>query len=307
MSAPAMKLRPAPIITMAFTFGIGLALLDRLDDAVANARRQRIDRRIVDGDDADAVLDIEPHQRLVALPVSTHGVVSCTAGFRNSGDFPLRQQDLTHERWGQTLPGLNPIGLHKSGKGNMVSDPEGLTPPLPRSLVTAREATAHIVSVMESSQHEAAMTTRINRLNLTDVALVNPSDLGMVMQYMVKSGRGLAMLRGVTEAELREIENALWDELSDDPPQRVATMVRFRCLIAVFRARRLRDLLMHTGYRLIAPAVQVAARMRLNAELGFNPVKFERALSAELDKADVSSRLWPPDVLFVGSATGRRL
>ena len=50
------------------------------------------------------------------------------------------------------------------------------------------------------------MTTRINTLNLSDVALVDARDLGMVMQYMVKSGRGLAMLRGVTEAELREIE-----------------------------------------------------------------------------------------------------
>jgi hypothetical protein len=46
----------------------------------------------------------------------------------------------------------------------------------------------------------------------------------------------------------------------------------------VFAARRLANLLMHTGYRLLAPAARVAARMRLNADLGFNPVKFERAL-----------------------------
>ena len=38
-------------------------------------------------------------------------------------------------------------------------------------------------------------------------------------------------------------------------------------------------MLMHTGHNLIAPAVLVAARMRLNADLGFNPVKFERALA----------------------------
>ena len=56
MSAPAMKLRPAPIITIALTLGIGLALLQRLDDAVADAGPQRVDRRIVDGDDADPVL-----------------------------------------------------------------------------------------------------------------------------------------------------------------------------------------------------------------------------------------------------------
>ena len=130
------------------------------------------------------------------------------------------------------------------------------------------------------------MTTRINPLNLSDVALVDARDLGMVMQYMVRNGRGLAMLRGVTETELRQIESALWDELSDNPAQRVAVMVRFRCMIGVFRARRLSDLLLNTGYRLIAPSVRVAASMRLNASLGFNPVKFERALVAELARIE---------------------
>jgi hypothetical protein len=144
---------------------------------------------------------------------------------------------------------------------------------------------------MESSEHEAAMTTLINPLHLSDVALVEARDLGMVMQYMVKTGRGLAMLRGVTEAELREVESALWDELSDDPAQRIAVLVRFRCLIGVFRARRLSDLLMHTGYRLIAPAVQVAAQMRLNAKLGFNPVKFERALVQQLASTEAEPAL----------------
>jgi len=60
--------------------------------------------------------------------------------------------------------------------------------------------------------------------------------------------------------------------------QRVAVLVRLRCLMKVFGARRLSDLLMHTGHSLIVPAVHVAARMRLNADLEFNPVKFERAL-----------------------------
>ena len=134
-------------------------------------------------------------------------------------------------------------------------------------------------------------TSSITPLNLSDVALVEARDLGMVMQYMVSSGRGLAMLRGVTEAELRQIESALWDELSDNPPQRVAIMIRFRCMIAVFRSRRLSDLLLHTGYRLIAPAVQVAARMRLNADLGFNQVKFERALVEQLARIEAQPAL----------------
>ena len=66
------------------------------------------------------------------------------------------------------------------------------------------------------------MTTRINTLNLSDVALVDPENLALAMQYMVETGRGLAMLRGITEAELREVDRALWDELGDNPVERLA-------------------------------------------------------------------------------------
>ena len=122
------------------------------------------------------------------------------------------------------------------------------------------------------------MTAQINALDLSDVALVEPRNLALAMQYMVGTGRGLAMLRGISKAELREVDHALWDALGQDPVERLAVLVRFRCLIKVFGARRLRDLLMHTGHNLIAPAVQVAAQMRLNVDLGFNPAKFDRAL-----------------------------
>jgi len=130
------------------------------------------------------------------------------------------------------------------------------------------------------------MTTCLTPVNLTDVARVDPKHLALAMQYMVETGRGLTMLRGITEAELRQVDQALWDELSSHPAERVAVLVRFRCLIGVFAARRLANLLMQTGYRLLAPAVCVAARMRLNADLGFNPGKFERALIKQLERID---------------------
>ena len=120
-----------------------------------------------------------------------------------------------------------------------------------------------------------------NMLKHTDVALVNPQNIALAMQHMIDSGRGLAMLRGITKDELNEVNAALSAELGHDPAQRLAVLMRLRCLIEVFRARRLADLLMHTGFNLIAPAVQIAASMRLNADRGFNPVKFERALLAQ--------------------------
>src|SRR5215470_1270881 len=110
------------------------------------------------------------------------------------------------------------------------------------------------------------MTTCPTPVNLTDVARVDPKHLALAMQYMVRTGRGLTMLRGITEAELRQVDQALWDELSSNPAERVAVLVRFRCLLG--------------------PAVCVAARMRINADLGFNPGKFERALIKQLERID---------------------
>lgn len=135
------------------------------------------------------------------------------------------------------------------------------------------------------------MTSGTIPINPSDVALVEGRNLWLAMQYMIDTERGLAMLRGITEAELREVDRALWDALGTDPAERVAVLVRFRAMIKVFAARRLSNLLLNTGHHLLAPAVQVAARMRLNAGLGFNPVKFERALLAQLAKAQTDTAL----------------
>jgi hypothetical protein len=126
--------------------------------------------------------------------------------------------------------------------------------------------------------------------NLTDVALVDPRNLALAMEHMIATGRGLAMLRGIGKEELREVDTALAARLGHDPAERLAVLVRFRCLIEVFRARRLASLLLSNGYNLIAPAVHVAARQRLNADRGFNPVKFERALAELMAKLAAARR-----------------
>jgi hypothetical protein len=128
------------------------------------------------------------------------------------------------------------------------------------------------------------MTTAHNPVTLSDLPLVDPNALALPMRYMIETGRGLAMLRDISKEVLREVDQAVWGALADDPVQRVAVLMRFRCMVRVFGARRLANLLLNTGYNMIAPAVQVAARMRLNADLGFNPLKFERALRELMDK-----------------------
>jgi hypothetical protein len=63
-----------------------------------------------------------------------------------------------------------------------------------------------------------------------------------------------------------------------DPQTALAAFVRFRHLAEVFSARRLKELMLERGYALIAPAIAIAASLRLNANRGFNPQKFLLAL-----------------------------
>ena len=55
--------------------------------------------------------------------------------------------------------------------------------------------------------------------------------------------------------------------------------VRFRHLVEVFSARRLKDMMLDRGYALMAPAIAIAASLRLNANRGFSPQAFLLALS----------------------------
>lgn len=115
-------------------------------------------------------------------------------------------------------------------------------------------------------------------LDTSDVPRVPAADLALVMRFMIDSGRGLVMMRGLAKADMQELEDALWERLEGDTAYRRSVLLRFQNLVDVFAARRLRDQLMQRGFRLIAPALQIAADMRLNAKWGFSPNKFNAAL-----------------------------
>ena len=117
-------------------------------------------------------------------------------------------------------------------------------------------------------------------IDTSDVPYVAPEALALPMRHLVESGRGLALLNGLCKDGLRDLDAAVWDELA--PEHRVAVLLRLRSLIRVFESRRLSNLFLHHGHALIAPAVYVAARSRLNTKWGFNPFKFERALKGLL-------------------------
>jgi len=112
-----------------------------------------------------------------------------------------------------------------------------------------------------------------------DVRPVAPEALLLATRHLVDSGRGLAMLKGLSERELREVDAAVWDDLAGDPAERVATLLRLRCLIRVFGARRLANLFLQRGH----------------TQWGFSPLKFEHALQDLLAQAgEPADRAVPP-------------
>ncbi len=117
-------------------------------------------------------------------------------------------------------------------------------------------------------------------INLADVPAVSASDLGFVLQMLIESGQGLALLRGLAEDEIREIEDRIWSKFHGSDQTRLAVALRFRALLDVFSSRRLKALFLERGFRLLGAVAQEAAKRPLNIRFGFNPQRLLLALDA---------------------------
>ena len=123
-------------------------------------------------------------------------------------------------------------------------------------------------------------------VDYTDVPQVSADALMIMMEQMITVGRGLVLLRGIEDRDLRAVESAAWEKLDGTAPEKLAALLRFRSLVAVFAGARLRDLFLQRGLALMVPAMDIAAEMRLNVQWGFSPVKFVRALEVSLKEMD---------------------
>lgn len=123
--------------------------------------------------------------------------------------------------------------------------------------------------------------------DLSDVPVVDASDLAFVIELLRERGQGLALLKGLCENEIREIEDAIWAAFDDETMEtaRLAVALRFRALLHVFTSRRLKALFLERGFRLLALAAQEAAGRPLNVRFGFNAQQMLLALDA--------STAWP--------------
>ena len=116
-------------------------------------------------------------------------------------------------------------------------------------------------------------------LDLTDVAPVAPHDMALLMGLLIESGRALILTRGATPDDKKTIEALFWERFEGETAHGVATLLRFWSLVGVFSSRRLKAVLLARGFALLAPAGEVAARLRFNAHWGFNPQRFLNVLA----------------------------
>jgi hypothetical protein len=119
-----------------------------------------------------------------------------------------------------------------------------------------------------------------SNFNLADVPMVKASDLGFIVQLLVDNGQGLALLRGMREDEIRDIEDRLWADFGGSSDARLATALRFRALLQVFASRRLKALFLERGFRTLLAAAQEAASRPLNVRFGFNSQRMLTALDS---------------------------
>lgn len=125
-------------------------------------------------------------------------------------------------------------------------------------------------------------------IDTADVPEVSAQDLFTPMRMLILQGKGLALLRGLREDDLRALESAFWAHFKGSSETRLAVALRFRALLDVFASRRLKDLLLARGFKLIALAIAEASTQRLNTRFGFSAQKFVAVLGAEMDQPAIS-------------------
>lgn len=108
-------------------------------------------------------------------------------------------------------------------------------------------------------------------IDLTDLPMANPDTLALAMRLLIEDGRALILLRGATQEDRSRIEERFWQRFDGPTGDGVVALVRLWSLVDVFKAARLRALLLDRGYALLADAARAAARQRINMTWGFNP------------------------------------
>lgn len=119
-------------------------------------------------------------------------------------------------------------------------------------------------------------------VDLTDVPLVTPQDLGEAVRVLAAAGIPLIASRTISEDRFRAVEQVFWQHFEGSRELKTAILLRIRALSEVLGARRLNKFVSNHNSGMLRMTLKVAAGMRLNTKWGFNPTKFMAALSSAL-------------------------
>lgn len=133
-------------------------------------------------------------------------------------------------------------------------------------------------------------------IDLTDLPRAEPETLALAMRLLIEDGRALILLRGATPADRARLEERFWERFDGTTAEGVVALLRLWSLVEVFKAARLRAILLDRGYALLADAARVAAEQRVNVTWGFNPQRMLMALASRRPNLRVvaGSKAAPP-------------
>jgi hypothetical protein len=121
-------------------------------------------------------------------------------------------------------------------------------------------------------------------VDTSDVPLVGARELALALKIL---SAGNLLLPSVTlsDEDLRRVEQDFWQISPRERVRKVAVLLRFRSFLAACQTRHVNELIARHGQMALVTALEAAAKMRLNAKWGFNPVKMARAMSEALAEA----------------------
>lgn len=123
-------------------------------------------------------------------------------------------------------------------------------------------------------------------VDLTDVPVVTPQDLGEAVRVLASAGVPLITSRNISEERFRAIEQAFWTHFEGSRELKTAILLRIRALSEVLGSRRLNKFVSDHNSGMLRMTLKIASTMRLNTKWGFNPTKFMFALTAALGSSE---------------------
>ncbi len=131
---------------------------------------------------------------------------------------------------------------------------------------------------------------------LTDIPRVAGTDLHAVIGDLVAAGHANFVFGNVTDEDRAQFTTTFWQTYSGDTGLGAAILIRFWALVDVLASRRMQALLLDRGFSFLRLAAQAAAKQRLNAQRGLNPLQMMWAVQAleQKQQQDDHRYLQPP-------------